>query len=297
MAKYVPDLSTRRWVIISESRTARFQEAKASPVDLEKVGAQKLCVFCPGMEHTNYELFRLGKGGQNSAGWRVRVVANKYPITDFHEVIIHTPEDDKDIPKMNQEELEDLLKTYRLRYQANQEHGHVLIFCNHGAEAGASIAHPHSQLVVIPQQIELDTLAIERKVNVVHEGKQFDVYCPDFSQWPFETWITPVQRNRYFGQVTDEEIAELGAVLKKTISTLVNVLEAQTRQPGVPKVEWQKEVAYNYYIFHGQDWYLRLIPRLVYRAGLELGTGLSVNMVDPTDAARILKAEFEKMAP
>jgi hypothetical protein len=54
---------------------------------------------------------------------------------------------------------------------------------------------------------------------------------------------------------------------------------------------------YNYYIYHGQNWYMRIIPRLIHRAGFELGTGLSVNMIDPKDAANNLASkEFCKIA-
>jgi galactose-1-phosphate uridylyltransferase len=47
--------------------------------------------------------------------------------------------------------------------------------------------------------------------------------------------------------------------------------------------------AYNFYIYPKENWYLRLIPRFVNRAGFELGTGLSVNIVDPKDAAEEIK--------
>ncbi|KKR85098.1 MAG: Galactose-1-phosphate uridylyltransferase, partial [Candidatus Woesebacteria bacterium GW2011_GWB1_41_10] len=49
-----------------------------------------------------------------------------------------------------------------------------------------------------------------------------------------------------------------------------------------------------FYIHHGKDWYLRIIPRLIHRAGFELGTGISVNIIDPADAADILKEEKPK---
>ena len=49
------------------------------------------------------------------------------------------------------------------------------------------------------------------------------------------------------------------------------------------------ETPYNFYIYHGPDWYLRIIPRLVHREGFELGTGLSVNIVDPSVAAQEYK--------
>jgi hypothetical protein len=47
--------------------------------------------------------------------------------------------------------------------------------------------------------------------------------------------------------------------------------------------------AYNFYIYPKKNWYLRIIPRFVHRAGLELGTGLNVNIVDPGAAALELK--------
>ena len=62
--------------------------------------------------------------------------------------------------------------------------------------------------------------------------------------------------------------------------------------PGVPAVSFKGEPAYNYYIDYGKEWYVRIIPRLVHRAGFELGTGLSVNTVDPADAAVVLKQEI-----
>lgn len=296
MAKYVPDISTRRWLIIAKSRLNRPKSLKTKEAGPEQPQEKKVCVFCPGSESANYELYRLGKGSPFEPGWKVRVVANKYPITDFHEVIIHTPDDNKDIPKMSQEEIEDLIRVYRIRFLENEKHGHVLIFCNHGPEAGASIDHPHSQLVVVPRQLELETLSIERKTNIIHEGTLFDVYCPDFSQWPFEVWIAPRTRNRSFGQIEDHEIPELAFVLKKSLAALVHILEAQTAHSGIPKIVWQKGAAYNYYIHHAQDWYLRIIPRLVHRAGLELGTGISVNVVDPADAAEILRKTFSQSA-
>ncbi len=58
------------------------------------------------------------------------------------------------------------------------------------------------------------------------------------------------------------------------------------------KFKKENDVPYNFYIYHGSDWYLRIIPRLIHRAGFELGTGLSVNIVDPTNAAKEYKEGF-----
>src|SRR3989344_2444047 len=96
MSKYVPDISTHRWVVISPHRVSRPEEhLKHTAV------GKKPCPFCSGQEsQTPPEVFRLGGGEENKQGWKVRVVPNKYSITDIHEVIIHSPNHRNDIEKL-----------------------------------------------------------------------------------------------------------------------------------------------------------------------------------------------------
>lgn len=293
MAKFVPDVTTNRWVIIAEGRSKRPSDAKAA------AGVQKICVFCPGFEKIpGEELYRIGTGGTYEPGWQVRVIANKYPITDFHEVIIHSPDDRADIDTLPLEQVHRILLTFRERFNVNSKNGHVLIFNNVGEQAGASIAHPHSQLVVIPKQINVDALALEPITNVVMDNRHFVVFCPEFSQWPFEVWIAPKRRGEMFGQITSEAIGDLAVVLSETLKRLLSHLSGGSHEhPGIPMVTFKDGPAYNFYIHFGQDWYIRIIPRLIHRAGFELGTGLSVNIVDPADAAEILKQEVRKKPP
>ena len=284
MAKFVPDITTNRWVIIAEGRQKRPTDAKAAAVD-------KICVFCPGYEKLpGVEVYRIGEGKPYEPGWQVRVIANKFPITDFHEVIIHSPDDQKDIDQLPLDQVHHILMAYRDRFNFHLKNGHVIIFNNVGEVAGASISHPHSQLVVVPKQITLDSLQLEPIVNSVFESKHFIVHCPDFSQWPFEVWISPKERGVYFGQIAAEAIADLANVVQDTLRRLIaHLTEGQHFHPGMPMVAFKDGPTYNWYVHHGQDWYLRIIPRLVHRAGFELGTGLSVNIVDPADAASILQ--------
>ncbi|MFA5137110.1 MAG: DUF4931 domain-containing protein [Patescibacteria group bacterium] len=270
--KYVPDILSRRWVIIASSRLSR-------PDNLHTKSKKKIgCPFCTGNEQvTPGEVFRLGKGEKDEPGWQVRVIPNKYPITDYHEVIIHSPHDDKDIEHLPVSHVELILKAYRERFNFYRTKGQVLIFCNHGEHSGASIRHPHSQLVVIPGQINLDTLAREPLNNIVEDNNCFYTYCPDFSQWPYEIWITPKKEGQHFGDLTDKQIVDFATVLKKTIMQLERIYAANKFG--------NMSFGYNYYIYPHSNWYLRIIPRFVHRAGFELGTGLNVNIVDPTQAA------------
>ncbi len=293
MAKFVPDLTTNRWVVIAEERLARPHELN---VPSESENPPKVCVFCPGNEKLpGEELFRLGPGGPNEPGWEVRGIKKKYPITHFHEVIVHSPSDSLHIDKLPLEQVRKIIQVYKERYNANRENGHVMIFNNVGEQAGASLHHPHSQLVVVPRQINIESLSLEPISHIVEDNKNFVVYCPEFSQWPFETWIAPKKGGETFGEIGDEVLEDLAQVLQTTLRRLITHLSKEEGQchfhPGVPEVSFSGGPAYNFYIHHDTNWYLRIIPRLIHRAGLELGTGISVNIVDPQDAAEVLREE------
>lgn len=272
MSKYVPDISSRRWVISSPQRLGRPGSD----------GRKRRCPFCPGHEEeTPPEVLRFGKGDPNTPGWEVRVVANKFPITDIHEVVIHSPDCDHDIESLSLSHVQLILKAYRDRYNAHKKKGQVLIFANHGELAGASLKHPHSQIVVLPNQINIDTLLKEPVQNVVSENRYFMVYCPEFSQWPFEVWVAPKKENVLFGDIADEEIPDFARIFQTLLKKLLHIYKKHHISP-LP-------LTYNYYIYPKENWYLRIIPRFIHRAGLELGTGLSVNIIDPQEAAASLK--------
>lgn len=281
MARYVPDVKTQRWVIISQARKDRPTDER--PPDTEQ---KRVCPFCVNNENaTPPEVFRVGGGEKDKPGWLVRVVPNKFPITDIHEVIIHSPDHEKDIEELPVEHVTRVITAYRERYRTHGTDGQVLIFCNHGTHAGASLNHPHSQLVVVPKQINLDALSREPIANVVTENSHFITYCPEFSQWPFEIWIIPKEKGQKFGEVKDDVLPHLAAVLQKALMQIASAfhdVKLSYIHKGIP-------FGYNYYITHSADWFIRIIPRFIHRAGFELGTGLNVNILDPTEAAEILK--------
>ncbi len=298
MAKFVPDVNTRRWVVITPSRISRpidkdrdinheqLQTPQPPPELVKRNGYSysENCPFCYGNEQrTPPEIYRWGRNDPHDPDWVVRVVPNKYPITDIHEVVIHSPDHVMDIDSLPQEQVEIILRVYRERYNNLRKNGQVIIFVNVGPNSGASLQHPHAQVVVVPHQINLDVLSIEPVGNVIEEGEHFTAWSPDFSQWPWEVWIAPkicCQREHqrgeqcYFGGIRDEQIPELARMLQSMIKRLLARFS---------------KMSYNFYIFPGECWYLRLIPRLVHRAGFELGTGLSVNIMDPTMVATELR--------
>lgn len=272
MSKYVPDISTKRWVIVSPQRLGK-------PVE---TAHKHICPFCPGHEkETPPEIMRFGDGKTDQPGWLVRITPNKFPITDIHEIIIHGPFHDKDIEHLPLSHVELIFRAYRQRYLEHKKKGQVFIFCNHGEHAGASLKHPHSQIVVLPNQINIDTVVKEPIQNVINENKFFILYCPDFSQWPYEVWIGPKKDGTLFGEITDEEINHLVHITQTVLKKLTGVHKKTSLT--------NNSFSYNYYIYPKENWYLRIVPRFIHRAGFELGTGLSVNVVDPQTAAAELR--------
>lgn len=281
MPKFVPDIKTRRWLVIAPRRALRPKEKKREEVVLrDSYYYQKNCPFCFGNEHlTPPEIFRWPK----EKNWKVRVVPNKFPITDIHEVIIYSPDHKKDILDLPKGDVEGLFKVFRQRFKVLSKIGQVLIFANIGPESGWSLVHPHSQVVVIPKQINLDVLPLEPVKNVVLETPSLVSYSPEFSQWPYEVWIARKECHTpghepgcLFGSVSDSEIKEIVDISQKILRRLFSLFP---------------NLSYNFYISPVGCWYLRIIPRLTERAGFELGTGLHVNVVDPKDAARKLKKQ------
>ena len=289
MPKFVPDTKTRRWLVVAPMRAFRpedLREAEDPKRVVFKNGYfyRTNCPFCFGNEHlTPPEVYRWGKAYPEDPNWLVRVVPNKYPITQIHEVIIHSPDHKKDIADLPKGHVEILFKVFRERFRSLGKNGHVLIFNNKGPESGESLVHPHSQVVVIPKQINLDVLPLEPVKNIVFETKELVSYCPEFSQWPYEVWISRRECHRIghrlgclFGDLSDLEIKELVETVQKVLRRLFSLFP---------------RLSYNFYISPVGCFYLRLIPRLTKRAGFELGTGLHVNIVEPKEAARKLRGK------
>lgn len=287
MAKYIPDIRNHRWVILASSRLSRPHEKKTPYRVVKKDGihVSSDCPFCPGNEDqtpTEVDVIKLGKD------WSMRTFANKYPITDIHEVIVHTPDHLKDIPEMTDTEMQQLMTMYQRRLKELAKEGVPIVFRNKGIEAGTSLLHAHSQIVVIPSQVNLETLSLEPIKNKVTENEHFIAYCPDFSQYPYEVWLAHKSCENMeagshsadtikFANFSPDELQSLGVLLKKVIRSLEKILDG---------------FSYNYYIGPLPPFYLRIIPRIYTRGGFELGTGLSTNIVDPFAASEELKKQF-----
>lgn len=327
-----------RWVIISTERGRR-------PSDFHQqteLTQSTFCPFCAGNESTTpQEIYALReKGSQaNGPGWKVRVVPNKFPALRIegdmdrlgegmydkmngigaHEVIIETPEHNKQLHELEPSHLEDILKIYRLRLEdlmKDERLRYVLLFKNHGVRAGASLAHPHTQIIatpVTPKTVSLEFESamrhyslkercifcdvirqeIEDGRRIVYNKDDFLAFAPFAARFPFEIWIIPRKHNHDYSLENDATIANFAKVLRDVIARL----NASLNNPPYnfvlhtgPNVN-AKPVRPNHwgtikYDFH---WHLEIIPRLTRMAGFEWGSGFYINPVQPEESAKFLR--------
>jgi UDPglucose--hexose-1-phosphate uridylyltransferase len=283
MPNYIHDISKSRWMVSNPDRLSR------TGMD----GKSFRCPFCPGNEaDTPPEIYRVGDGEANKPGWQIRVVPNMFPITEIHEVIIHSPDHEKNIEDFSLVQVENIIKTYINRFNFLKGKGKVFIFHNYSLVSGASLVHPHSQVSVVPNEIPSKTLAVQPIVNIVEQKGEFVSYCPDYSEWAYEIWIREI--TNYKLQITNKlQISNFKDFNEKQISDLAKILQSSIIKlkkihDSTPQYA-KKTFGYNFYIPPGPDWYLRIIPRFMERAGFELSTGIMVNSVEAKKANEELK--------
>ena len=161
-----------RWVIIATERGKR-------PTDFVSIAQSEesvYCPFCEGNENmTPAEIYAIRDSNSlaNSKGWKIRVVPNKFPALRVegtvdregmgmfdkmsgigaHEVIIETPKHNDNLHQRSTQEIVNILDTYQKRHVDLMRDArllYALIFKNFGERAGASLSHPHSQIIATP---------------------------------------------------------------------------------------------------------------------------------------------------
>lgn len=332
-----------RWVIIATERGRRPSDFTPEPLAAPSGHSP----FTPGNEtKTPPELFQIGRkdgAPADTQGWRVRVVPNKFPALSpagstageldspagglfkkmngvgAHEVVVEHPQANWDIADAVPEEMSEILAAYIARNRALQNdarYRHILTFRNFGTAAGASINHPHSQIIalpVVPKQVR-EQLEIARdyfKLNgrsvfgdllqqegedgarIVEDGAHFVVLCPYASRFPFEMSIYPKRQQNDFTRMNAEEIAALSEVLPRTLRRIKRALgnpaynmmfqtSPTTTQRTDDPTDWAT-------IEQDYCWHIDILPRLTQVAGFEWGTGFYINPVSPESATQFLR--------
>ncbi len=327
----------RRWVIISTDRALRPHDFK---VDRDLPEATK-CPFCTGHESATppeIAAFRSAPS-PNSPGWQVRAVSNKYPALRIegdleraaagqydrmngigaHEVIIETPEHDRDISDLPIEHIALIMKMYRERLidlQRDPRFRYILIFRNRGAAAGASLSHPHSQLIATP--VTPRTVAVElqsarehyavkercifcdiiedelrQHSRIVTVDDDFVTWCPYAARFPFEMMLAPRKHAHDFAAMDDALLLRLARHLREVILRMKESLDDPSYNfllHTAPSYQMQRRrPGYWSTIEEDWHWHIEILPRLTRTAGFEWGTGFYINPTAPEDAARYMR--------
>jgi UDPglucose--hexose-1-phosphate uridylyltransferase len=319
-----------RWVIISTERARRPSDF-VTEVTPQRPGE---CPFCPGHEGQTPPEILAGRAPDSAAdgpGWSYRVVPNKFPALRIegnleptgeglfdrmngvgaHEVIIETPDHAASLATMSIDEVTDVLLAFRERVldlKKDPRFEYVLVFKNHGEAAGASLEHPHSQLIATPiipimvreeltgasdyyrrkeRCVWCDIVRQERRAQrrIILERNGFVVLAPFAPRFPCETWIVPTRHRAAFEESGVDELCGLADVLGDFLRRMNRLLAGP---------------AYNFMLhtapldepdlshFH---WHLEIIPKLAKVAGFEWGSGFFINPVPPEAAAAALRGE------
>lgn len=344
ISEFRKDLVSGDWILIAPGRRRRphFFGKAPEKVRLKKTKESvKTCPFEDPQRSGNPPPIlwypRPGtppKKRKEFPSWFIQVVPNKYSLLSlpfekscplpkflglqqvlkgvgFHEVVI-TRDHFKTIDKMTLEEVELIIRAYQTRYQTLMSEpciNYILIFHNQGQSAGASIPHPHSQLIAIPT-IDPDisrSLAgsaeyykrykkcihcsmveweLEKGKRIIYKNKHFVTLAPFAPRISYETRIYPLYHASRFEEISDEGRYSLADSLRDAIKRIVKTF---------------KEIDYNFFIHTAPlslgdkeindhyHWHIEIIPRSSIWAGLELGVGIEVVSVPPEESAEVLR--------
>ncbi len=316
-----------RWVIISTERAKRPHEfpPEAAP------RREGVCPLCPGSERmTPPEILAFRQGGEpNDPSWTLRVVPNKFPALRIegelgkaadgiydrmhgigaHEVVIESERHDIDLFDLPERRFEDVLWAYRERLldlKKDHRFKSVLIFKNHGAAAGASLTHSHSQLIalpIIPKRVmeemhgcreyyrfrdrclfcDIVVQEMDQKVRIVEETGEFLAFSPYAPRFPFETWIVPKRHQCAYEMIEGDQAKGLAAVFRRTLRRLNLALENPPFNFIVHSAPFQERAAEFYH------WHIEIMPKLTKVAGFEWGSGFYINPTPPEESAKYLR--------
>ncbi len=317
-----------RWVIISTERAKR-----PSDLTVEKSKSRGgFCPLCPGNEDkTPQEVFAFREANTppDSPGWKLRVVPNKFPALKTegdlnkrgegiydkmnglgtHEVIIETIKHDANASSLTTDEFKNILLAYKQRIselKKDSRFRYISIFKNFGEVAGASLEHPHSQIIALPvipkrsmEEFEgaqtyysykdrcvfcdIINQEISDGRRIVYENDRFLAYAPFASRFPFETCLLPKKHISAFEDTDDNIFTSMAEALSLVLKKINTALDFPPYNYILHSSPFNKNVNDFYH------WHFEIIPRLTRVAGFEWGSGFYINPTPPEHAAQYLR--------
>jgi len=312
---------TGRWVTIVAERVQRPSDfAPRAPLDFDNT---RPCPFYPGNEEeTPPALETVDEGGE----WVLRVVPNRYPAfsgddgfavhhegpvhvmaegTGMHEVFVYSRDHDLALDGLDDHGAGELMLALKRRFRQHATIPNVRYtqaIVNHGREAGASLAHPHGQLLGLPfvpgevldeerafarfaggcllcTTVEAELATGER---VVHADDDVAIVAPYWSGSPYELLIIPRRHDLHLQDADDDSLRAVGRALRDATAFLNRALGDVAYNVGFHTAPHAHVGEYH--------WHIHIWPNLVTQAGFERGTGVLINIVPPEQAAANLRS-------
>ncbi len=223
------------------------------------------------------------------------------PATGAHEVIVNAPQSVYSLADLPVEQVVAAVEVWRERMRAHAECACVQLIVNERREAGASLPHTHAQLYAldfVPAEVarereragayatrtmgsdlvgDLVAEEVRRGERVVAIDDEAVLLAPYASRVPYHLMLAPRRPRARFEQAGPSGAALLHEGLRRLARHLgcsppLN-LWVRTAPRGAERFCWRIDV----------------VPRLTHLAGLELSTGVNLNIVAPEDAAAHLR--------
>jgi UDPglucose--hexose-1-phosphate uridylyltransferase len=313
---------TGRWVTIVKSRASRPTDFAPRERHVEAESGRP-CPFCPGNEEeTLPALETTDEGGS----WNIRVVPNLYPAFEgadgfavqnlgpvhvmaqasgIHEVFVYSPDHQASLDTLDDDSAAQLMRALKRRFEDHARTDNIRYtqaIVNHGREAGASLAHPHGQLLglpFVPGEVLDEERAFARFAGgcvlcttieaelatgdrVVFADDDVAVICPYWSGAPYELLIVPRRHALHLQDADTDSLDAVGRALRNATATLNAALGDVAYNVGFHTAPHQHTGEYH--------WHIHIWPNLVTQAGFERGTGVLINIVPPEDAAETLRS-------
>ena len=184
---------------------------------------------------------------------------------------------------------------------------YILIIHNHGREAGASVSHPHSQILAIPfipsdisrslsgsaiykierkRCVHCDIIEweLKEKKRIIFENDNFVALMPYVPRFSYEIRIFPKNHLVFFEEANNLELKDFAEALRVSLAKIFYGLGNPSYNFFIHTPPTDAEHDYNFY-----HWHLEINPRIAIWGGFELGTGGEVINTDPDEAAEFLR--------
>ena len=324
MSELRQDLTSGDWVLIAPGRALR-PKFLAQKKKVRKPTPKNICPFEDLKKSDNWPPQFIYPNEKN---WEIAVIPNKYPAIErssvcsvpFRRGIYHvrtgvgthnlliTRDHNKHFIDLSRSQAVKIFEVFRAFHEmAAQDKcaAYIATIYNYGPSAGASVWHPHYQMLTLPiipphnvqslrgandyykefgRCVRCDIINVERKkkIRVIVENEHAIAIAPYASKRPFEVTVLPKKHWASFRETSPEAVRDVALALQSVMQKMKKHLDDPDLNFFVHDTPLDRK---NYHYHH---WHIEVIPKTAVEAGFEFSTRIDINVVDPDNVAVIL---------